>query len=151
MDIVHGLDNYGHVIVPVLVFHPIISKRYVPMRFLIDTGASKTTILHDDAFLLKIDFSKLKKDKAVKVVGSSINPYKLDDITIVFLEKNTKKKIPQTLKRIHVIKPPEGMTEDDLSYPVNLIGVDLLRRFHFEYSNPQTKLELKKKYYPPSH
>lgn len=55
------------------------------VEFLVDTGASRTTICDKDAIRLGIDFARLEKlSEGMLGIGGMVNTYVLNDVELVF-------------------------------------------------------------------
>lgn len=127
------------------IYHPKIDQNFRSVRFLVDTGADKTTILQGNAILLQIDFSKLTKAKNKTVgVGGSPEVYDIEDAIIGFEDEKTKNPILINLKTLHILKPNKKIKRP-LTF--TLFGTDLLSLFQFNYDLPLVTLRLKKKYH----
>ncbi|TLX93695.1 MAG: hypothetical protein E6K99_06790 [Thaumarchaeota archaeon] len=53
-------------------------------EFLIDTGATRTTISDRDALWLGIDYRRLQKTNASMGIGGSVASYVIKDVTLFF-------------------------------------------------------------------
>ena len=61
------------------------------VEFLVDTGASRTTICDKDAVRLRIDFTKLEKlSEGMLGIGGAVNAYVLNDIELIFRREDEK-------------------------------------------------------------
>jgi hypothetical protein len=134
--------TYKQVIVPSLIFSPTLGEVPFSMYFLVDTGASHTTILQGNALKLGINFSKLKlAKKPVLGISGKQKVYELDDVTLAF---QTTSKPPSDLvftklDSMNVIKP----TKKTVPSTMSIMGTDILQRLHFEYGNPKVNLTCK--------
>lgn len=82
-----------------------------PVEFLIDTGASRTTILDSDAIRLGIDYSKLQRFKQGTVgIGGVVDTYILPNARLVF-------------------PIPDGVHEERIKKIPSLLGRDFLNRY----------------------
>jgi len=89
-----------------------------------------------------VDLSKLKKSpQDAQVVGGTQEVYILPDVTFLFIEDKTEEPIYVHLKEIDVIPPPSDMKKDESILTKSLMGVDLLKKFHFDYRMPHAILE----------
>jgi hypothetical protein len=100
-----------------------------PTAFLINLGASTTTLLEGDVDRLHIDVNKLQKsDLPVTVCGGVIYPYRSPPIELKFL--TTDRKIQtEELGSIDILNPNESKDRPTFS----LLGLDLLKRYKLIY------------------
>jgi hypothetical protein len=78
------------------------------IEFLIDTGASRTTLLDKDAVYLGIEYGKLRKsEQDMSGIGGSVETYVIDDSVLLFGECSIK-------TSVFVLKHPlEEMNEEE--------------------------------------
>ncbi len=72
------------------------------VRFLVDTGAIRTTVSDRDAIRLGIDYTALEKvDQGMLGVGGPVDTYTLGDARLVF-NQTTRKKHTEPLECVYV-------------------------------------------------
>jgi len=107
-----------------------IKKRIV---FLIDSGASKTTILDGDAIRLGIDYSRLQRHKeGTTGIGGTVDTYIIPDVKLFF--KSSEGSIhEEKLKEIFVLKHNlERMKKEEterIKMLPSVLGRDVINRF----------------------
>lgn len=58
------------------------------VEFLVDTGASRTTLIDKDVIFLGLDYNSLKKhSQNVSGIGGSVETYIIDDTTLILGSK----------------------------------------------------------------
>ena len=62
--------------------------------------------------------------------------YELEDVILAFYEESKGDLVYEQLERVHVLKPGK----DGPYAPISLMGVDLLKRFKFNYRMPTLDL-----------
>jgi hypothetical protein len=131
------IDPDFQVYVPAFIFNINLGRRFYPILFLVDTGATVTTILDGDAERLNIDFSKLKlaETKALGV-GGFRDTYEMHDTIIALEEEGTGELIYERLEKIDILKPEK----ESVKLPFSLLGTDFLKRFEFKYRMPILEL-----------
>ena len=100
------------------------------MEFLIDTGASKTTILDSDATRLGIDYGKLQRFEAGTAgIGGVVDTFIIPDAGLLFRTKNGFYK--EELKEIFVLKhvAEERESEERIRRLPSLLGRDVLNKY----------------------
>lgn len=101
-----------------------------PIEFLIDTGASKTTILDNDAIRLNIDYSKLKRlEEGTTGIGGTVDAYIIPNVRLMFRirEGVHKEKFEQIFVIKHIIKDKE--MEERIRKIPSLLGRDFLNKY----------------------
>jgi hypothetical protein len=107
----------------------------IDIKFLIDTGATCTTILEDDAKRLNPDFEKLEKAKyPSQILGGKMYPYVLPESLLIFettekYKKGQRKFHVEPLDEVEIIRPKGDSDEPDFS----ILGTDIIRRFDFSW------------------
>jgi len=108
-----------------------------PIRFVVDTGCSTTTLLSDDVTRLAINCKDLKKASTpCSTANGLVVPYVLLDV-IVFLEVesgwlNRKKELVAfNLPKVNCMLPtrPKLMTSKRIQHAFSLMGMDFLDFF----------------------
>ena len=119
----------------------------IDIEFLIDTGATCTTILEEDARRLNPDFRKLKKAKyPSQILGGKMYPYVLPESLLIFETtkkgKNGQRKLHvEPLDEVEIIRPKRDSDEPDFS----ILGIDIVRRFDISWKrNGKPTLEREK-------
>ena len=108
------------------------------MRFLVDAGATATTLLQGAAEELKVDFASLKRCYGLAGIGGPQEAYVVQNASFVFFDREFDPIFLNT--DMYVLKPNPKM----LSPSFALLGTDLLQRFRFEYDLPYATLDLKR-------
>lgn len=101
-----------------------------PVEFLIDTGASRTTILDSDAIRLGIDYSKLQRFKQGTVgIGGVVDTYILPNARLVFPIPDGvhEERIKEVFVLKHIIK--DKRMEERIKKIPSLLGRDFLNRY----------------------
>jgi len=126
----HGLSAQLYVQALVICKFPLVEKA---INFLVDTGASYTTILDKDAKRLGIDYRDLEpktKEDWARGVGGAVETYIMRDVQLKFLSDDRREVLfERTLPQVHVLKHPKEMYEQVREMP-SLLGMDFLRDFY---------------------
>ena len=110
---------------------------YATLEFLVDTGATRTTISDKDAIRLGIDYAALEKlGEGMLGIGGTVDTYSLQDAKLIFHQEN-KKTHTETLEKICVLKHPQ-LNERILRIP-SILGRDILNKHAFIYDKRQEK------------
>jgi len=101
-----------------------------PVIFLIDSGASRTTILDSDAARMRIDYSKLKRfEQGTTGIGGIVDTYILPDVTLTFRTPDGLHE--ERFKEIFVLK--HGTQDDKTLERVrklpSLLGRDVINKY----------------------
>jgi hypothetical protein len=113
---------------------------YATIEFLVDTGATKTTISDKDAIRLGIDYEALEKlDKGMLGIGGAVNTYILKEARLIFHKEN-KKTHTERLSSLCFLKHPE-VNERILRIP-SILGRDVLNKHALIYDKRQGKAYL---------
>ena len=112
------------------------------VEFLVDTGASRTTLLDKDAIYLGIEYEKLRRVQDLSGIGGSVEAYVIDDTTLLFRE-STPIKMP-----VFVIKHPLVTMDKEeririLRFP-SILGRDVISRFRLIFDRANSELLLTK-------
>jgi len=110
------------------------------VEFLVDTGASRTTLLDKDAIYLDLDYNKLPKYKEdLSGIGGSISTYVIEDASLII--GSTQMDIPVMVGR----HPIEKMTKEELIRTLripSLLGRDVINRFRLIFDKEKEELTL---------
>lgn len=110
------------------------------IEFLVDTGATRTTLLDKDAIFLGLDYSNLKKyNQNVSGIGGSVETFIIDDATLILGSK-------QIHLSIFVVRHALGnLNKEDkikiLRIP-SLLGRDVINRFRLVFDKQENNLFL---------
>jgi len=130
------VSDDGHAYVNAFMNSPKIGNT-VPIVFLVDLGATTTTILEGDCERIGIDCSKLQKSpNSTVVAGGKIQTHILPDVTLLFEAQDGTYHI-ERLPKVDVIKPREGCVK----LPFSLLGIDVIKRFKLTYTHNELILE----------
>lgn len=106
-------------------------RTYVTVEFLIDTGATKTTISEKDAIRFGIDYGVLEKlDKSMLGIGGPVDTYVLKEADLAFQEKSRKTHV-ERLENLCFLRHPE-LTARILMIP-SILGRDVLNKYALVY------------------
>lgn len=101
------------------------------IEFLIDTGASRTTILDKDTTRLGLDLSKLEKlSKGMLGIGGTVETYTIRNAKLTFRTQNGKSHT-ENLEKIYVLKHPH-IDEKIMRIP-SILGRDILNKYALVY------------------
>lgn len=113
-------------------------ERPFTVPFLLDTGATVTTILDGDAERMEINFEKLKLSELKAAgIGGLVDTYEMHDVIIVFEEEGTGEPIYERLEKVDILKPEE---DKESYFDFSLMGTDFLRRTDFKYRGPTLEI-----------
>ena len=108
------------------------------IEFLVDTGASRTTLLDKDVICLGIKYDKLRRyEQDLSGIGGSVETYVVDDSLLLFGE--CAMKIPVFVAR----HPLETMDKEErikiLRFP-SILGRDVINRFRLIFDKETEKI-----------
>lgn len=107
------------------------------LELLVDTGASRTTILDKDAIRLRLNLNKLEKlDEGMLGIGGTVDTYILKDVKLIF-RREDKKSHTENLQRIYVLKHP-NLNEKIMRIP-SILGRDILNKHTLIYNKIHEK------------
>lgn len=110
-------------------------RTYVTVEFLVDTGATKTTICDKDAIRFGIDYNALQKlDKSMLGIGGPVDTYVLKEAELAFHEKSRKTHV-ERLENLCFLRHSE-LTERILRIP-SILGRDVLNKYALFYDRRQ--------------
>ena len=120
-----------------------------PIRFLVDSGCSITTLLGDDVTRLSINCSGFQRaTNPCNTANGPVLPYIIPNVKLFFVVEdgllNRRKTLEFTFDYIECMQPtnPSLMTPQRIQYAYSLLGMDFLRTFKKWHFN-QTELVLK--------
>ena len=107
------------------------------IEFLVDTGASRTTICDKDAIRLGIDFGKLEKlGEGMLGIGGVVDTYVLKDVKLVFRREDEKSHV-QNFERIYVLK--HVVLDERIMRIPSILGRDILNKYALVYDKRHEK------------
>jgi hypothetical protein len=114
-----------------------------PLRFLVDTGNTHTTITQGTAERLGIDLSTLPETVNFGGIGGSAKGSQLAGIRIVFTTTD-RRAHEEKLPFIRILKYPKPRSEEErkiMEQTPDLLGLDVLRRFTIKFERNLLYLE----------
>ena len=110
---------------------------YATVEFLVDTGATRTTISDKDVIRLGIDYEALEKlGKGMLGIGGAVDTYILKEAKLIFRQEN-KKNHAEPLESLCFLKHYE-VNERILRIP-SILGRYILNKYTLVYSKRQGK------------
>ena len=107
------------------------------IEFLVDTGASRTTICDKDAIRLGIDFGKLEKlGEGMLGIGGVVDTYVLKDVKLVFRREDDKSHV-QNFERIYILK--HAVLDEKIMRIPSILGRDILNKYALIYDKRHEK------------
>lgn len=101
-----------------------------PVMFLLDTGASRTTILDNDAARLNVNYKKLRKSQQATVgIGGAVDTYVIPDARLMFMtEKGYFETEPDLIFVLkHAIR--DAVTGERIKNIPSILGRDILNKY----------------------
>jgi len=101
------------------------------IRFLVDTGASRTSISERDAIRFGIDYSKLKKGGSALGIGGTADTYNMENVMLAFKKDGEEGFLRVRLEKLAVIKHTTKNADlrTKLMVLPSLLGRDVLDQF----------------------
>jgi hypothetical protein len=119
------------------VFESETLRTYASVEFLVDTGATRTTISDRDAIRLGIDYGMLEKHaEGMLGIGGTVETYTLKNAKLLFHKKD-KKTHTETLETICFLRHAQ-LNEKILRIP-SILGRDILNKYALVYDKRQEK------------
>lgn len=114
------------------------------ISFLVDTGASRTTILDKDALRMGIKYNNLTKSPASLIgIGGTISCFIIPDSTLFF--KSSKGdiniKLPITVAK-HPLETMSTHQQTQILRLPSLLGRDIINRYKLTFDFPQSTIAL---------
>ena len=116
------------------------------VSFLVDTGASRTTLLDKDVLWLGIRYDKLTKSKSSLIgIGGTISCFFIEDSILTFRtsKKNIHVKIPLSVAKHPLEHMPPHRKIQILRLP-SLLGRDIINKYKLTFDFPRKSINLKK-------
>lgn len=102
------------------------------IEFLVDTGASRTTICDKDAVRMGIDFDKLDKlSEGMLGIGGAVDTYVMKNVKLTFRRENGKSHV-ENMERIYVLK--HAVLDERIMRIPSILGRDILNKYAFVYN-----------------
>ena len=107
------------------------------VEFLVDTGASRTTVCDKDVIRLGIDFSKLEKlSEGMLGIGGLVDTYVLKDVKLTFRRENGESHV-ESFDRIYVLK--HAARDERIMRIPSILGRDMLNKHALIYDKRHEK------------
>ena len=101
------------------------------VEFLVDTGASRTTICDKDAVRLGIDFDRLERlSEGMLGIGGIVDTYVLRNVKLTF-RRETDESHVENFDRIYVLK--HAVLDDRIMRIPSILGRDMLNKHALVY------------------
>ncbi|MGB9684361.1 MAG: aspartyl protease family protein, partial [Candidatus Bathyarchaeales archaeon] len=101
------------------------------IEFLVDTGASRTTICDKDALRLGIDFGELERlSEGMLGIGGLVDTYVMKNIKLTFRRENGKSHI-ENMERVYVLK--HAILDERIMRIPSILGRDVLNKYALIY------------------
>jgi hypothetical protein len=114
------------------------------VTFLVDTGASRTTILDKDALRLGIVYDKLPKSKSPLLgIGGSISCFIIADSVLIFRssKRDTKVRLPIFIAKHPLERMDIHLKTQILRLP-SLLGRDIINKYKLIFNFPKRSINL---------
>jgi hypothetical protein len=136
-----GRNKLGYVNAYLMCSNP---KIDAPIRFYVDTGASRTTIADRDAIRIGIDHERLEESKnpIIGIGCTKIKNYLLRNVMIVFRESENSFHV-ERLSFVTILKhePKDAEEQAIVDQCPSLLGVDLLAKYSVRFTTTKVILE----------
>lgn len=101
------------------------------VEFLVDTGASRTTICDKDTLRLGIDFNKLERlIEGMFGMGGQVETYAMKNVKLTFRRENGKSHV-ENMERIYALK--HVVLDERIMRIPSILGRDILNKYMFIY------------------
>jgi len=123
-------EKYTEAYIPAIVVCNSLSFVEI-IRFLVDTGASRTTISEGDASRYGINFSTLKKGGIALGIGGTAETYNMEDVILAFKKEGERGFYKLRLPKLGVVKhtTTNSALKRRLMVLPSLLGRDVLDQF----------------------
>jgi hypothetical protein len=110
--------------------HPL--HLYASVKFLVDTGAIRTTISDKDAIRLGIDYASLyREENGMLGIGGCVDTYIIDDARLLFNQADRKQYV-EPIESLCILRHA-AVNERILRIP-SILGRDVLNKYTFVYA-----------------
>jgi len=107
------------------------------VEFLVDTGASRSTICDKDAVKLGINYNHLERfSDGMLGVGGVVDAYILRDVRLIFRREDEKSHV-ESFERIYVLK--HAVLDERIMRIPSILGRDMLNKYLFVYDKRREK------------
>ncbi|MGQ9723287.1 MAG: aspartyl protease family protein [Candidatus Jordarchaeum sp.] len=101
------------------------------IQFLVDTGASRTTICDKDSLRLGIDFNKLERlSEGMLGIGGLVDAYAMKNVKLTFRRENGKSHV-ESMERIYVLR--HAIQDERIMRIPSILGRDILNKYALVY------------------
>jgi len=115
------------------------------LNLLVDTGASRTTLLDNDAIRLGIRYDKLTKSKSSLIgIGGTISFSIITDSTLIFrsLKGDINVKLPISVAK-HPLEEMDTHLKTQILRLPSLLGRDVINRYKLTFDFPKSSINLR--------
>lgn len=115
------------------------------VTFLVDTGASRTTLLDNDARRLGIRYDKLSKSRSSLIgVGGTVACFTITDAFLIFmsLKKEVRIRLPLSVAKHPLERMAPRLRTHILRLP-SLLGRDVINRYKLTFDFPNNTMNLR--------
>ena len=113
------------------------------IEFLVDTGASRTTLLDKDAIYLGIAYDKLRRcEQDLSGIGGCVDTYVIDDALLLFGEHRMEIPVFVIRHPLDTINKEEGIRI--LRFP-SILGRDVINKFRLIFDWERDEILLKER------
>jgi hypothetical protein len=112
------------------------------VSFLVDTGASRTTLLDKDAIRLGIRYDRLTKSKSSLIgIGGTISCFIIRDSTLIFRAARGNIKLPISIAK-HPLECMGTHLKTQILRLPSLLGRDVITRYKLTFDFPKKSINL---------
>lgn len=116
------------------------------VEFLVDTGASRTTICDKDAVRLGIDFGRLERlSEGMFGIGGLVDAYVLRDVKFTLRREDGKSHV-ENFDRVYVLK--HAVLDERIMRIPSILGRDMLNKYMFVYDKRREKAYVMDEVFP---
>jgi hypothetical protein len=116
------------------------------VEFLVDTGASRTTICDKDAVRLGIDFGRLERlSEGMFGIGGLVDTYVLRNVKFTLRREDGKSHV-ENFDKVYVLK--HAVLDERIMRIPSILGRDMLNKYMFVYDKRREKAYVMDEVFP---